>query len=55
VPAAARCDTPIDKNLELGRKYRVTGTPTLIFANGERVPGAISAERIEKLLAHDGK
>ena len=55
VPAAARCDTPIEKNLELGRKYRVNGTPTLVFANGERVPGAIPAEQLEKLLAENGK
>jgi thiol:disulfide interchange protein DsbC len=55
VPTAARCDTPIENNLALGRKYRVTGTPTLIFANGERVPGAIAAEQIEKLLAQNGK
>jgi thiol:disulfide interchange protein DsbC len=52
---AARCDTPIEKNLELGRKYRVTGTPTIVFANGERVPGAIPAEQIEKLLAQNLK
>lgn len=55
VPALARCDTPIEKNLELGRKYRVNGTPTIIFANGERVPGAIPAEQVEKLLAQYGK
>ena len=55
VPAAARCDTPIDKNLELGRKYRVNGTPTLVFANGERVPGAIPVEQLEKLLAQNAK
>jgi thiol:disulfide interchange protein DsbC len=55
VPTAARCDTPIENNLALGRKYRVTGTPTLIFANGERTPGAIPAEQIEKLLAQNGK
>jgi thiol:disulfide interchange protein DsbC len=55
LPAAVRCDTPIDKILALGRKYRVTGTPTLIFANGERVPGAIAAEQIEKLLTQNGK
>jgi thiol:disulfide interchange protein DsbC len=53
--AAARCDTPIERNLELGRKYRVTGTPTLIFANGERVPGAIPPEQLEKLLAQNAK
>lgn len=54
-PAVARCDTPIDKNVELGRKYRVTGTPTLVFANGERVPGAIPVEQIEKLLTQNTK
>jgi len=55
IPAAARCDTPIEKNLELGRKFRVNGTPTLFFANGERVPGAIAAEQIEKMLADNSK
>jgi thiol:disulfide interchange protein DsbC len=55
VPTAGRCDTPIENNLAFGHKYRVTGTPTLVFANGERVPGAISAEQIEKMLAQNGK
>ncbi len=55
VPAAARCDTPIERILELGRKYRITGTPTLIFASGERVPGAISAEQVEKTFAQSEK
>lgn len=54
VPAAARCDTPIEKNLALGRKYRINGTPTLVFSSGERVPGAISVERLEKLFAQNG-
>ena len=55
VPTAARCDTPIENNLALGHKYRVTGTPTLIFANGERVPGAIPQAQLEKLLADNAK
>ncbi|TAK69303.1 MAG: DsbC family protein [Betaproteobacteria bacterium] len=55
VLTATRCDTPIEKTLELGRRYRVTGTPTLVFANGERVPGAIPAEQVEKLLTQNGK
>lgn len=55
VPAAGNCDTPIEKNLALGRKFRINGTPTLIFANGERVPGAIPGDRLEKLLAQNGK
>jgi len=55
VPAAARCDTPIEKNLEFARKYRITGTPTLVFANGERVPGAIPQAQLEKLFADNAK
>ena len=47
-----KCDTSaIDRNLEFGRKHRVTGTPTLIFTDGSRVPGAVGADQLEKLLA----
>lgn len=51
-PPAASCDTAaLARNVEFGKKNRITGTPTLIFANGARVPGAIGADRVEKLLA----
>lgn len=51
-PAAAMCDTsPIDRNIEFGRKYKIQGTPTIIFANGTRVPGAIDSKQVEKQLA----
>lgn len=50
-PTAASCDsTAVDRNLEFGRKARITGTPTIIFADGTRVPGAIGAARVEKQL-----
>lgn len=44
------CDTPIANLAKLARAHRITGTPTLIFANNERVAGAIPAARIEQLL-----
>jgi len=51
MPANTTCDvSAITRNLELGRKYKITGTPTLIFADGSRVPGAINAQQIEKRL-----
>lgn len=51
VPSAS-CDfTAITRNVEFGRKYKITGTPTLFFANGSRVPGAVSAVQVEKYLA----
>ena len=49
---AASCDTSaLARNLEFGKKYKITGTPTLVFADGTRVPGAIGATQVEKLLA----
>ncbi|MBF5002926.1 DsbC family protein [Diaphorobacter caeni] len=52
VTPAASCDTAaIQRNLALGRKHKITGTPTIIFQDGTRVPGAISAQEVEKRLA----
>lgn len=48
----ATCDiAPIARNVEFGKKHRITGTPTMVFTDGTRVPGAVPAEQIEKLLA----
>ena len=42
IPAVgAGCANPVDKVLELGRSLRITGTPTLFFANGERAGGGM--------------
>lgn len=47
----AECDTTaVQKTVELGRKLAITGTPTLFFADGERVPGAVPVAEIEKKL-----
>ena len=46
------CDTTaITTTLETGRKLAINGTPTIFFADGERVPGAIPLARIEQKLA----
>ena len=51
-PPSASCDTAaIDRNVEFGKKNRITGTPTLLFVDGSRVPGAIPPDRIERQLA----
>jgi thiol:disulfide interchange protein DsbC len=51
-PAAASCDaSALMRNVELGRKHKISGTPTLIFTNGNRVPGAIDDKQLEKLLS----
>ncbi len=51
-----QCETPIARNLALSRKHKVNGTPAIVFEDGTRVPGALSAEQLEKqLLASRGK
>ena len=48
----AKCDiAAVTRNVEFGRKYKLTGTPTMILTDGRRIPGAISAQDVEKLLA----
>ena len=49
--APATCPNPVDKIVEYGEGKRISGTPTLFFEDGTRVPGAIPRERIEALLA----
>ena len=50
--AKATCDTSaIDRNKAFGSKHKITGTPTIFFADGGRVPGAINAAQVEKFLA----
>jgi len=44
------CENPIEANLAFAAEHGINGTPTLIFADGTVVPGAISAARIEQLL-----
>jgi thiol:disulfide interchange protein DsbC len=51
-PTPAACDaSALARNVELGKKHRITGTPTLIFTDGNRVPGAIPSAQVEKFLA----
>ncbi len=46
------CDTTaVTRNQEYGRKLNINGTPTLFFADGERIPGAVPLARIEEKLS----
>jgi thiol:disulfide interchange protein DsbC len=50
--ASSSCDfTPVMRTVDYGRKYKITGTPTMIMADGSRVPGALPTAEVEKLLA----
>lgn len=49
--ASATCDTTsIDRTIAFGKLKNISGTPTLFFGDGQRVPGAIPLEAIEQRL-----
>jgi thiol:disulfide interchange protein DsbC len=44
---AGDCKNPVQATAELGAKLRVSATPTLVFADGSLVPGALPAAQLE--------
>lgn len=48
--SAAKCDVPLENVGEMARKYGVTSTPTLFFADGKRMLGAQPHKEIERYL-----
>jgi thiol:disulfide interchange protein DsbC len=50
--ATAKCDiAALSRNVALGEKHGVTGTPSLVFEDSERVPGILSTQDLEKKFA----
>lgn len=45
-----KCDSPVERNTAMAQKYRINGTPALVFEDGTRVPGALPAAEVEKHL-----
>jgi thiol:disulfide interchange protein DsbC len=45
------CETPLAQTRALGEKLRVNATPTLVFADGSIVPGALPKDRLEAEFA----
>ncbi|WP_127477727.1 DsbC family protein [Sulfurivermis fontis] len=50
-PAAARCDAPMEELQALGRRYGITGTPTIFLSDGTRIGGYVPAAQLEQALA----
>jgi thiol:disulfide interchange protein DsbC len=50
--AMGACDTAaLARNVEFGRKHRMQGTPTVVFEDGKRVPGAIPLAELQKRVS----
>jgi len=49
--AIGQCDAgAIQRNVTMAQKYKLNSTPSLVFEDGKRVPGAVSPADIEKGL-----
>jgi len=47
---AAACSTPIREIAQLADRLHISGTPGIVFGNGQLVPGAIPRMQIEQML-----
>jgi thiol:disulfide interchange protein DsbC len=54
-PSGKDCETPLEALVKSGRENKVSGTPTLIFADGSIVGGMIPAAVIEEKLESASK
>ena len=54
--AAQNCHNPVAEHIDIGSKVGVTGTPALLTASGELMPGYLPAkelaERLDRLARH---
>jgi len=54
--ADAKCDAQaLTRNVELGRRHRVNGTPAAVLEDGSRLPGAVPLEQLERRVAAASK
>tara|TARA_R110002049_G_scaffold252263_1_gene426808 strand:- start:119056 stop:119784 length:729 start_codon:yes stop_codon:yes gene_type:complete len=47
---AENCENPVANHFELGRKIGVTGTPAILTADGELMPGYLPAKQLAQRL-----
>lgn len=50
----AKCENPLSANMKLAEGLGISGTPTLVSANGTKVPGALPLDKLNQLLAVGG-
>jgi thiol:disulfide interchange protein DsbC len=49
-PEPAQCDNPIADQYQLGRELGVSGTPSLLTAQGQMIPGYVPPEQLRERL-----
>lgn len=53
--ASADCKAPHEQVLAFGQRYGINATPTILFADGTRVSGALDTAALERRLAVKGE
>ena len=53
--AKGDCVNPVDEIVALGNKLKVSGTPTIILENGQRIPGYMPADKLDQMLTAAAK
>ena len=46
----AKCEAPLDKNMELVRRFRINGTPAIFLADGRMLGGYVPADELEQAM-----
>lgn len=52
-PPKRSCDTPVNRTVDLAVSANINGTPFILFENGNKAAGAMSAELIEQRLVRN--
>lgn len=47
---SAKCETPLDKNIELAQRFGSRGTPAVFLADGSSIGGYVAADKIDQAL-----
>lgn len=47
------CDNPVDKHMALGESFRMSGTPMIVTAKGNVLPGYVPAAQLAKILSNE--
>jgi len=47
----AKCETPLEKNLELAQRFRINGTPAIFLADGRMLGGYLPADQLEQAMS----
>jgi thiol:disulfide interchange protein DsbC len=50
VPQAAKCDAPLERNIELAQRFGARGTPAVFLADGTVIGGYLPADKLEQAL-----